>query len=365
MDQYLFNYMCLNHYIAFKKEARAGIKCYFKEIQNINWQFVSRNRAYFKVNDALRLPVANDYIIMKEKVNQFYRKMNQMGVHYLTPNDLYYPNRFKMFEPLSELLFYRGNRALLNDPMTVAVVGTRAPTAYGKKVAYELGRFLGEKGVHVVSGMALGIDGIVHEGVLDVGGKTTAVLASGVNKPYPASHRSIYERIIDNGGLIISENKLDELPMKYHFPMRNRMISGLADVVVIVEASEKSGSLITARYALDQGRLVFAVPGNIYHKNAVGTNRLIYDGAIPLLSFEDIMTSMNWEFKKKFTNTEKCELSENGKRIYDLLLNRKTLKIEELQCFLKVDDGVVNSVIMELILADCCEYVSIDEIRIK
>lgn len=365
MDQYLFNYMCLNHYIALKKATKASLKSYFKEIQNINWQFVDKNRAYFNIDDALRLPIAKDYIIMKEKVNQFYRKMNNLDVHYLSPHDLFYPNRFKMFDPLSELLFYKGHRALLNADRTVAVVGTRTPTVYGKKVAYELGRFLGERDINVISGMALGIDGIVHEGVLDVGGKTTAVLASGVNKAYPARHKGIYDRIINSGGLVISENKLDEVPMKHHFPMRNRLISGLADVVIIVEAAEKSGSLITARYALDQGRLLFAVPGNIYHRNAAGTNQLIYDGAVPLLNFEDIMTSMNWQIKKKFTNTEKCELSENCRCVYELLLRRKTLKIGELQVLLKMDIGAINSAVMELIFAECCEYVSIDEIQIK
>ncbi len=365
MDQYLFNYMCLNHYIALKKATKVSLKAYFKEIQNINWQYVDKNRDYFHIDAVTRLPVAKDYIILKEKVNQFYRKMSNMDVGYLSPRDLFYPNRFRMFDPLSELLFYKGDRSLLNSEMTVAVVGTRAPTVYGKKVAYELGNFLGKRDINVISGMALGIDGIVHEGVLDVGGKTTAVLASGVNKPYPARHKNIYDRILNSGGLIISENKLEEMPMKHHFPMRNRLISGLADVVVIVEASEKSGSLITARYALDQGRLLFAVPGNIYHKNAVGTNQLIYDGAVPLLNFEDIMTSMNWQIKKKFMNTEKLELSENGRSVYELLLRRKTLKIGELQHLLRLDTGAVNSAVTELIFAECCEYVSIDEIQIQ
>ncbi|GAU78786.1 DNA-processing protein DprA [Fusibacter sp. 3D3] len=365
MDQYLFNYMCLNHYITFNKATKRALKSYFKEIQNINWNFVDQNRAYFGIDNVIRLPVGNDYTIMKAQVNQFYRKMNQMDTTYVTPHDWCYPNRFRMFEPLSELLFCKGDRNLLNETKTVAVVGTRTPSVYGKKVAYALGRFLGEREINVISGMALGIDGIVHEGVLSVGGKTTAVLASGVNRPYPARHKNIYNQIMDTGGLIISENRLDEMPMKHHFPMRNRLISGLADVVIIVEASEKSGSLITARYGLDQGRFLFAVPGNIDHRNAAGTNQLIYDGAVPLLKFEDILTSMNWQTEKKFTNLEKCELSENCRRIYELLVDRETLKIGELQHLLKLDMGTVNSAVMELILAECCEYVSIDEIQIK
>ena len=365
MDQYLFNYLCLNHLIEITRKSKIKIKLYFKEIQNINWHYINRNRPYFEIDTRVVLPVGNDHNIMKENAQKFYRKLKDLDTLYTTPRDINYPNRFKMFEPLSDLIYYKGNKALLNSEKSVAVVGTRNPSIYGKKVAMALGRFLGEQGINVVSGLALGIDGIVHEGVLSVGGKTSAVLASGVNRAYPSSHKRLYQAILESNGLIISESPLCEQPMKYHFPLRNRLISGMADAIVIVEASEKSGSLITARYGLEHGRVIFSVPGNIYQNNARGTNQLIYDGAIPLIDFEDIISCMNWEKEKKFTNTNMCELSENSRRVYKMLGENKRARIVDLQHFLRVDMGVVNAVIAELVFNECCEFVSIDEIQIK
>lgn len=365
MDQYLFNYLCLNHLVELSNKSKLKIKYYFKEIQNINWHYVDRNRSYFEIDVAVKLPVGNEHNIMKESAQKFYRKLNDLDTAYTTPRDLNYPNRFKMFEPLSDLIYYKGNKDLLNSEKSVAVVGTRNPSIYGKKVAMALGRFLGQQGINVVSGLALGIDGIAHEGALSVGGKTSAVLASGVNRAYPSSHKGLYQSILESNGLIISESALSEQPMKYHFPLRNRLISGMADAIVIVEASEKSGTLITARYGLEQGRLIFSVPGSIYHKNAKGTNQLIYDGAIPLIDFDDIISCMNWENEKKFTNVNMCELSENSRRVYKMLLVNKTIRIVELQHFLGADMGVVNAVVAELVFNECCEFISIDEIQIK
>ncbi len=173
----------------------------------------------------------------------------------------------------------------------VAIVGSRNATDYGKNISRKIAKEIADKNVNIVSGLAIGIDKYAHLGALDSSiGKTIAVLGTGVsnNEIYPYENKKIFERILENNGTIISEFKLGTKPERYNFPLRNRIISGLSRKIVIVEAEEKSGSLITAEYAIDQGRDVYAVPGNITSKNSVGTNKLISDGAFVFSNVEDL-----------------------------------------------------------------------------
>lgn len=164
-------------------------------------------------------------------------------------------------------------------PPTVAIVGTRRPTPYGREVTYQLANRLASRGVVIVSGMALGVDGIAHQGALDAGGITLAVQANGLDKLYPSSHRQLGEKIIAGGGAIISEYPAGTPPLPYRFLERNRIVSGLADTVIITEANSRSGTLNTAAHALTQGRDVYAVPGNITSPLSAGCNKLIAQGA--------------------------------------------------------------------------------------
>ena len=190
-------------------------------------------------------------------------------------DDLYPPNLKKIHDPPLGL-FYKGE---MPDPYSfVSVVGSRKATSYGRKVAYDLSAGLARCGVCVVSGMARGIDGRAHEGALSAGGITVAVLGCGLNIAYPPENHRMIRQIAEKGA-VISEHVQDTPPMAYHFPRRNRIISGMSDAVVVVEAASESGSLITADFALEQGREVFAVPGNITSAYSVGTNRLIRNGA--------------------------------------------------------------------------------------
>jgi DNA processing protein len=173
-------------------------------------------------------------------------------------------------------LWLRGRVELLAVRPRVAVVGTRSPTAYGQVQAARFARALAERGVLVVSGLARGVDQAAHEGALDAGGATVAVLGSGVDVPWPAC--PLAERMAREG-LLLSEYAPGEPPRKHHFPRRNRLISGLAQALVVIEAGEVSGSLITARWAADQGREVFALPGRVDHPMARGSHRLIREGA--------------------------------------------------------------------------------------
>jgi DNA processing protein len=189
------------------------------------------------------------------------------------------------------LIYVRGSLSPADD-WSVAIVGTRSPTTYGREVAYTLARDLAGAGVSIVSGLALGIDSIAHEATLAAGGRTVAVLGSGVDLPYPARNRGLAERIIAQGALV-SDFPLGTAPVAANFPPRNRIISGLSRATLVVEAGEQSGALITVGFALDQGRDVFAVPGPIFSRQSAGCNRLIRDGAALVRSVDDLLADLD------------------------------------------------------------------------
>lgn len=185
-------------------------------------------------------------------------------------------------------IFFRGTLPEKRMP-SVAIVGTRKPTTYGKEVAHKLAFDLARKGVVVISGFALGVDGIVHRGALEAGGLTLAVLANSVDYIYPRSHQNLAQQLLDQGGAILSEYEPPTSPRIYQFLARNRLISGLSDAVIIVEAATRSGTLNTTARALEQGKEVFAVPGNITSPLSAGCNGLLKQGATPVTSAEDVL----------------------------------------------------------------------------
>ena len=190
-------------------------------------------------------------------------------------------------------LYVRGDCPLDGDRQ-FAIVGSRRCTRDGQRAAREIGKALGEAGVTVVSGMARGIDTCAHEGALEGGGRTVAVLGCGVDVPYPPENEDLMRRIIDGGGAILSEHKPGSKPLPGNFPARNRIISGLSRGTLIVEGAKKSGAMITVNHATDQGRDVFAVPGSIYSPLSETPNRLIVDGAIPVISPWEILEYYRW-----------------------------------------------------------------------
>ena len=174
-------------------------------------------------------------------------------------------------------------------PPTVAIVGSRKPTSYGEEVTYRLAYDLSKKGVLIISGLAYGIDKIAHQATLDANGQTIAVLAHGLNHLYPATHKHLAQKIIQQGGALLSEYSPSTEVKGFQFLERNRLISGLADAVVVTEATKRSGTMSTASHALEQGREVLAVPGNITSLLSVGCNNLIKQGAFPITSAEDVL----------------------------------------------------------------------------
>ena len=206
-----------------------------------------------------------------------------------------YPRRLQPLEDKPRLLYGYGRLPKEHLP-SLAVVGARNCSVYGRNMAYEFSRVLGGMGIQIVSGMAAGVDSAAHEGALAAGADTFAVLGCGADVCYPASARRLYERLKQAGG-VWSEFPPKDPPLAWHFPRRNRLISGLADAVLVVEARQKSGSLITVDCALEQGRTVFAVPGRVGDALSEGCNRLIAQGASVAWSPQAILDEMGWNGK--------------------------------------------------------------------
>lgn len=204
-----------------------------------------------------------------------------------------YPNILrKIPHPPQELHIISTNWLDLLPRPWVAIVGSRKVTSYGRAVTARLAADLARAGVVVVSGLAIGVDGVAHTGALEAGGLTAAVLAGGLDTVYPASHQQLAFQIVKQGGALISEYPVGTPTYPANFIARNRLVSGFSQAVVITEAAEKSGTLHTARFALEQGKEVFAVPGNITSSTSIATNRLIQSGAMPVTGSQDILRAL-------------------------------------------------------------------------
>jgi DNA processing protein len=219
--------------------------------------------------------------------------VEKYGVTVLTWADAAYPRLLREIPASPPVLYVRGELTA-DDEWCIGVVGTRKVTAYGRQVAEKLTAGLAEAGLTIVSGLALGVDRLAHQTALDVGGRTIAVLANGVEQPYPAANRKLAEAIVAEGrGALVSDYPIGTRPEAANFPPRNRIISGLSLGTLVIEAGERSGALITARNAIEQGREVFAVPGNVFSAASEGTNDLISQGATPALSAEGILRALD------------------------------------------------------------------------
>ena len=243
------------------------------------------------------------------KMEEDYHKLKEQNIRFITTKDKEYPKRLKQIYNPPQGLYVKGSKLDLNMP-TVAIVGARNCSYYGKETAKKAAMELAKKGVAIISGLAAGIDTNAHIGTLEACGKTIAVLGNGVNLCYPKENVKVYQNILKKGN-IISEFPLNSPPLAMHFPQRNRIISGLADVVLVVEAKLKSGSLITADMALEQGKEVFAVPGRIYDALSEGCNSLIKQGAGIYTNVDDIAELLTINDDKKIVKDYKINEKEN------------------------------------------------------
>lgn len=260
-------------------------------------------------------------------------------------SDLKYPFLLSQISDAPKKLYFIGKLPLKKD-ILIAIVGSRKCTHYGRQVAEDLAYNLAKEGIIIISGLALGIDSIAHQGALKARGKTIAVLGSGLKIIYPHTHRNLAVEIIKAGGAIVSEFEPDTSPYPGNFPLRNRIISGLSCATVVVEAAERSGALITAFSALDQNREVFAVPGSIYSSNSNGTNRLIKLGAHPVTSHLDILKELG--LQSKISKKEEIrDLSDEAQKIYSFI-STEPISIDKLKELSKLEIAVLNSTLVML-----------------
>jgi len=216
-----------------------------------------------------------------------WERLQAQGIRVMTWEDPDYPRRLMEIDQPPPVLYALGD-LVDADTWSIAVVGSRRITSYGRQVTEDIAASLARNGITVVSGLARGVDAVAHQAALRAGGRTLAVLGSGVDRIYPPEHRQLAEQIVSQGA-ILSDYPPGTPPDASNFPPRNRIIAGLAQATVVVEAGERSGALITASFAAEQGREVFAVPGNIYAPQSRGPNRLILEGARPLLDVKDLL----------------------------------------------------------------------------
>ena len=284
----------------------------------------------------------------KQKKNwqeEFYR-MQEKNISFVTCIDENYPNRLKELPGMPYALFVKGNLPS-EEKKVVSIVGSRRSSAYGEEMTLEFAEALAEHDVQIISGMALGIDSMAHRGALNKCGNTYAVLGCGVDVCYPKENRGLYEELIEKGG-IISELPPGTPPLARHFPARNRIISGLSDVVLVMEAKEKSGSLITADMALEQGKDIYALPGPIGKELSAGCNRLIYQGAGILLGSKVLLEDLGISCKVMGKVDENKIMLESKEELVYSCLGLVPKNREEILRETGLEPSELTSILMDL-----------------
>ena len=283
-------------------------------------------------------------------IRKQYQSLAEHGILFLAYFEDDYPDRLKPYRDCPAGLFVKGHLPRAGVP-TAAIVGARNCTGYGKEMAEKLGRELAETGVQIISGLAAGVDSSAHRGCLEAGGETYAVMGCGVNICYPRENYGLFSKIETSGG-ILSEFLPGTPPSAGNFPMRNRILSGLSDAVIVVEARQKSGSLITADLALEQGKEVFAVPGRITDPLSTGCNRLLQMGAAVCLGVEDVLEFFELKYEKKLTDCKKSEigLAKIENMVYSSLDSRPK-SLDEIVTFCQISVAEAFESLMALEMA--------------
>jgi len=306
-----------------------------------------------------KIPFINNVMIeqlmdskIRSGIDKLMNIIHKEKIQVVTINDPCYPEHLKnTFDP-PVVIYVKGN--IEKNETAMAIVGSRRATPYGNNTARAISHNLSKFGITIISGMALGIDSQAHIGALEAGGRTIAVLGCGLDIVYPKENKRLMESIIEHGA-VISEYVPGTAPMPFNFPARNRLISGMSKGVIVIEASEKSGSLITANYALEQGREVFAVPGNISSKLSAGTNMLIKEGAKVVTCIYDILEELDInfnygnfdviEYKNEKRNNLLNDADENERKIIECL-GTGVKHIDALSEICGIDIKKLNSIIV-------------------
>ena len=286
------------------------------------------------------------YLIEQRTKNpvQIFAEMERNGIEYIWFDDEEFPTLLSEIADPPACLYRRG-APLTNNP-AIAVVGSRKATPYGRQATTDIVAPLAQAGVEIVSGLAFGIDAIAHQATLDVGGRTVAVLANGLNDVFPSSHRALAREIVAKGGTIVSEFPPGTPPLKHHFPIRNRIIAGLSLGTLVVEAAEQSGSLITAGLAINYNRDVFAVPGPITSLVSAGPHGLIRMGARLVTSASDILSELSLEHLEDESTTKEIAADSEIEAKLLKILSRAPMLLDNLIRESQLDAATVSSTLL-------------------
>lgn len=344
----------LKYYIAFNQDQDLGART----MQKLLHHFSSMEEAWHadvKKYQKYLFPdkIVNKIMALRAKINpdEELKKVEKLNIRAISVNDPQYPRLLKEIPDPPALLYIRGE-LLPQDKLSVAVVGAREYTHYGRQALEKLVPPLARSEITIVSGLALGIDGYAHREALKVkNARTIAVLPTGVDRVYPACHKNLAQEIINGRGAIISEFALGTPSLPSNFPVRNRIIAGMSLATLVIEASIKSGSFITAKAALDYNREVLSVPGSIFSSKSEGTNGLIKMGAKMVTSEQDIFDELNIKSKKQEETAKEiiADSAEEG-QILTVLDHQKALHVDKIVKLTEIDISKINStlVMMEM-----------------
>lgn len=347
----------LKYWLAWNKMSDLGPKRFYKLLEYFGSADAAWQAKSAEISKILNLSPKISSRIFEEKNNVNPQQELDLIYKYkasvLTIEDTLYPENLRTIHYPPPVLLYKGTITEA-DKNSISIVGSRKATYYGKMVAEKLGKDLALAGLTIVSGMARGIDTAAHKGALSVNGRTIAVLGCGIDHIYPPENRRLAQEI-EASGAIMSEFPFFTMPERQNFPRRNRIISGLSLGTVVVEAAEKSGALITADFALDQGREVFAIPGNITSPLSNGSHNLIKQGAKLVNNYQDILEEIHLAIPQKTVEEEitakDISLSPEEKIIYQVM-TKEPSQIDEIIKVSKLSVGKVSEILLNLELKD-------------
>ncbi|PIT94113.1 DNA-protecting protein DprA [Candidatus Falkowbacteria bacterium CG10_big_fil_rev_8_21_14_0_10_43_11] len=294
---------------------------------------------------------ANEFIAHRQNTDpgELMERLDKEKINILILTDGRYPKLLKEIFDAPPVLYYRGE---LPDNLNfcLAVVGSRKYTSYGQQTAQSLVSQLAQAGLVIVSGLAIGIDALAHSACLQANGKTIAVLGAGLDRQniYPATNRYLAEKILARGGLLLSEYAPGTPPLEFHFPQRNRIISGISLGTLVIEAAVSSGALITAQSALEQNREVFAVPGSVFNPNSAGTNNLIKTGAKAVTCASEIIETLSLENIASFVQNQKAIPATPAEQRLISVLNHEPTHINALTRLAKLDTASINATLLTM-----------------
>jgi len=357
LEEYQLKKNSLKYWLAWNKIPDIGPKRFYKLLEYFGSVENAWEAKSGEISRVLNLSSKISSRLFEEKNNIIpERELDLIFKHkanVITIEDALYPENLKTIHYPPPVLYFKGT-IVEADKNSISIVGTRKATYYGKMVAEKLSKDLTLAGLTIISGMARGIDTAAHKGALSVNGRTIAVLGCGIDHIYPPENRRLAQEIQESGA-VISEFPLSTLPERQNFPRRNRIISGLSLGTVVVEAAEKSGALITADFALEQGREVFAIPGNINSPLSNGSHNLIKQGAKLVNNYQDILEEINIVLPQKTAEKEivkeNTSLTEEEKIIYRLI-TKEPAQIDEIIGVSKLSAGKVSEILLNLELKD-------------